>query len=259
VDLEKHFRPGKVITFGLKFSRMNEDGSRRSTMKWKEPRKVYPFIFLVAMSVLAGAFAPHEALSQRIIGAPPPPAARFAVMPFVKGRSGGGMSDTLDAQISLLYFYGEDIAPDGARVLTEYVYQAVRQRHGDRVASLQRSLELYDQAESEGLKDTPRSLAQRLGLAMEANYILLGNVWRYVERDGGSWGVKSPASLGFAVYLMDVDDRKVVWSGSFDKTQRSLSENILEARSFFKEGGKWLSVEELALFGVKEVFEKYPF
>jgi hypothetical protein len=51
----------------------------------------------------------------------------------------------------------------------------------------------------------------------------------------------------------------MLWKGRFEETQKSLSENILEAKSFFKKGAKWLTADDLALYGVKEIFRKYPF
>ena len=64
--------------------------------------------------------------------------------------------------------------------------------------------------------------------------------------------------MAFAVYLIDVANGKTLWKGSFKESQGVLSENILDARAFFKKGARWLSADELARYGVKEVLEEFP-
>jgi len=126
------------------------------------------------------------------------------------------------------------------------------------VVPLKTSTDAYNQIPKDDLNDTIQSLAQKLGRELNANLILTGNVWRYKDRVGGSRGVRSPSSVAFAIYLIDVASGKLLWKSAFSETQKSLSENVLEARSFFKKGAKWLSASELAQYGVNEVFEKFP-
>jgi hypothetical protein len=51
-------------------------------------------------------------------------------------------------------------------------------------------------------------------------------------------------------------DGEVLWKGRFDKTQTPLSENILDARTFFKGKGKWMTVESLADLGLSDMLGK---
>jgi len=88
--------------------------------------------------------------------------------------------------------------------------------------------------------------------------MVAGTVWRYEERGGGPAGSFSPASVAFAVYLIDVTSGRMVWNGSFNETQRSLSDNVLDTWAFMKKGAKWLSAAELARYGVGDVFTKFP-
>jgi len=50
----------------------------------------------------------------------------------------------------------------------------------------------------------------------------------------------------------------VLWSGRFDKTQRSLSENLLDMRTFFRGKGKWMSARELASLGLEIIIRDMP-
>jgi hypothetical protein len=42
-----------------------------------------------------------------------------------------------------------------------------------------------------------------------------------------------------------VNNGRVLWREVFEKSQTSLSENVLDARAFFKEGAKWATANEL--------------
>jgi curli biogenesis system outer membrane secretion channel CsgG len=109
------------------------------------------------------------------------------------------------------------------------------------------------------LRDTPLTLTQTVGKMLGADFMAVGTVWRYRERVGGTGAVSSPASVAFALHLVDVQDGTVLWSKSFEQTQRSLSENILDAKAFFDQGAKWLTADELAFYGVKEILKEFPF
>ncbi|HEX9454131.1 MAG TPA: hypothetical protein VGA27_07220, partial [Candidatus Binatia bacterium] len=69
---------------------------------------------------------------------------------------------------------------------------------------------------------------------------------------GDEWGVKSPASVAFVLDLIDVRRGDVIWSASFDETQRSLSENIFAFADITQRGVRWLSAEQLTQEGVKK-------
>jgi hypothetical protein len=93
---------------------------------------------------------------------------------------------------------------------------------------------------------------------LKVDYILTGNVWRYRERVGVSFSAEKPASVAFTLYLVHVETGKTIWSETYDKTQQALTENILNAPDFFKQGAKWLTAEELARFGIKKIMKNSP-
>lgn len=184
---------------------------------------------------------------------------KIGVTPFFKGRYGSTMKETLDASVSQLYFNPENVTVNCDRILTRYVQEALQKRHGQKVISLSDVTTVFERIPKNEAKDTPRNLAQKTGHALEANLIIVGTVWRFKERVGGAMGVQSPASVAFAISLIDVASGKMLWKAKFDKTQRALSEDILDARAFFKKGAKWLTADQLARYGVNEIFTKYPF
>jgi hypothetical protein len=88
--------------------------------------------------------------------------------------------------------------------------------------------------------------------------MIVGNVWRYRERVRDEWESQKGASVAFEIYLIEVPSGKTVWRAKFDETQRSLTDNVLGAKLLLKKGAKWISADELARYGVDEVFKKFP-
>jgi hypothetical protein len=82
---------------------------------------------------------------------------------------------------------------------------------------------------------------------------VMGNIVTFKEREGGSMGVSSPAAVTFDVHLIDCSSGSLLWENYFNETQQSLLENLLEIRKFLERQGKWITVRELALEGVRRV------
>jgi curli biogenesis system outer membrane secretion channel CsgG len=98
-----------------------------------------------------------------------------------------------------------------------------------------------------------------VGKLLGANLMAVGTVWRYRERVGSAGAVSSPASVAFALHVVEVENGKILWSRSFAQTQRSLSENLLNLKAFFEQGARWLTADELASSGVTEIFKEFPY
>jgi hypothetical protein len=52
--------------------------------------------------------------------------------------------------------------------------------------------------------------------------------------------------------LVDVRRGDIIWSASFDETQKSLSESIFSLGDIGARGVRWLSAEQLAQDGVRK-------
>jgi hypothetical protein len=50
----------------------------------------------------------------------------------------------------------------------------------------------------------------------------------------------------------------ILWKSAFDKTQKSLSENLFEFSTFMQSGGRWLQVEKLAMIGLEKLLSEMP-
>ncbi len=184
---------------------------------------------------------------------------RIGVMPFFKGSFGSSITESIACPVCDLTYDPRSLSPDSDKVLTQYVRDGLEKKHGDRVISQALVAKTYAQLPLDDRRDTPLALSQKMGKLLDANLMAVGTVWRYRERVGGAGAVSSPASVSFALHLVDVESGKILWSKSFVQTQRSLSENILNAKAFFEHGAKWLTADELASFGVKEIIKEFPY
>jgi len=183
---------------------------------------------------------------------------RIAVMPFFKGKYGGAINDNLDCKVCQFFYDQDALDPHADFILSRMTQETLEKRYGDKVVPYTNARDAFDKIPKDELNDTIQSLAQKLGPALNANLIIAGNAWKYRERVGGPGGVQSPASVGFAVYLIDPAGGKQLWNAVFAETQKTLFENVLNARAFFDTGAKWLTAKELAQYGISELFKKFP-
>ena len=211
------------------------------------------FLIPLAGTALSRSYAQSETQGPQIT------VNRIAVVPLVKGRYGTSVSETLDVPLFQLSPDTEGLDEDSDRILTEYVFQEVQRIHGSRVIPLDTSVGAYFRAPKDELTDTMRTLARKTGEALRADLVMTGFVWRYKNRVGGDRAASSPASVGFDLILIHTADGKMLWTERFEETQRALSENILNAKTFLDRGGKWVTAEELAKEGLREIFKKYPY
>lgn len=108
------------------------------------------------------------------------------------------------------------------------------------------------------VKESSLDNFKKIGKELKADYLAVGYVYRFVERVGYRYSSEHPASVAFEIHLVKIDDGSSVWRGFFDKTQKSLTENILDISSFLKGGAKWLTARQLTEQGMEEVFETLP-
>ena len=102
---------------------------------------------------------------------------------------------------------------------------------------------------------------QTIGKAFSADVAITGYLYRMRERKGTELAINSPdaaAYASFEIFLISVKDGSILWKEKFDQTQRALNENLLEFKSFLKFKGKWVDVDTLIKFGLKEMADKIP-
>ncbi|MBN1905949.1 MAG: hypothetical protein JW927_12720 [Deltaproteobacteria bacterium] len=93
---------------------------------------------------------------------------------------------------------------------------------------------------------------------ISADFVITGYVYRIREREGSDYSANSPASVSFDIYIINLETGLIPWKGSYYKTQKFLSDNLLDFKSFLKFKGKWADVESLASAGLKELVDDMP-
>jgi hypothetical protein len=105
---------------------------------------------------------------------------------------------------------------------------------------------------------SPLRMIQEVGKTFGADAVLIGQVYRWRDRIGADFGVESPASVAFDLSLVRPSDGAILWRGNYDKTQRSLFENLFDYKTFVKSKGLWLTAEKLAQLGLDKLLEDMP-
>jgi hypothetical protein len=102
-----------------------------------------------------------------------------------------------------------------------------------------------------------REVLTETGRSFSADAVLFGYVYRWRERKGTPYSVDTPASVAFDLHVLSSHDGSILWEGSFNKAQLSLSENLLDFSTFMRSGGKWLTARELARIGVEKLVREF--
>ncbi len=117
---------------------------------------------------------------------------------------------------------------------------------------------VYNTLLAKGIEKNPLILMKAIGIQMKADYVLWGTVFHYQERKGTAYGVQQPASIAMDLHLLKVQDGNLVWKAQWAQTQKSLSENLFEMKSFIKSKMRWVTVKELSRQGLMDMLKDFP-
>ena len=187
---------------------------------------------------------------------------RIAVMPFFRGlpdtRLNEPIKRLLYCSMDNLCFNIKEIRGNADELLTGYLHDAIQPRYGEALIPLQIVRPAYSALPKNPATDTPQSLAVALGRKLQADHVMVGTVWRYQQLVGSAEAADKPASVAFALYLLNVETGNPVWEATYEKTQQPLSQNVLNIKEFFNMGARWLTADELAQYGIKQVLGVAP-
>lgn len=187
---------------------------------------------------------------------------RITVAPFLVGHRQPDMDETLDDTLScpINKICADDptIQSNAGPIMMRLVHSALKSRFGKNVIPLDSVQTAYAGIRLDGAKDSPRTMALRLGNRLSADLIVVGTVWRYRDRGAIQGFPDKPASVAFALYLLESHSGRQLWRGVFDEAQEFALQDMSKFTKRIKMGLKWLSADELARHGVKEVFRPFP-
>jgi len=181
--------------------------------------------------------------------------SRVVIIGFQPALLSGEKADIVRDPLSGATFMAEPVSQDAVRVMTNTLFERLVTDTSFSLVSPGQArgtfLDIVASDRSASL-DTVEIL-QEVGRAFDADAVLVGYLYRWNERHGSDYGVKSPASVAFDLHILKSSGGEILWRGRFDKEQRSLSENLLDLETFIRGGGKWMTVRELALLGLKDL------
>lgn len=217
-------------------------------------RALYVAIFLTF--VLEGCQSKPETVKARS-GLSAVKVQRIALMPFVRGLHNSSLGDPMNrllyCTMSDLCFNIKEVKGNADELMTGFLQEALQKSYTGALIPAPTVQSAYAELPKYPATDTPQSLAIALGRKLQTDHVMVGIVWRYKERVGTAQASASPASVAFTLYLLNVVQGTPVWQATFDKTQQALSDNLLNAKEFFSMGARWLTADELARFGLKQV------
>ena len=98
-----------------------------------------------------------------------------------------------------------------------------------------------------------------IGRATGCGAVLEVSISRYRQRVGNELSAETSASAAFLMELLGVKSATVLWSASFDETQKALFDDILSFSKAEQRGFKWLSVQELCEDALKSRLTDFPY
>lgn len=199
------------------------------------------------VALLLGASAcnptPNLVVSRDLAAVAPGEVRRLAVMPFAIGAG-----------------VGREPAESGQEPIVETPAETVQLALRDGLALYQDWTIVGEQVTADVVQQVTGSLApptpeqaRAIGVALQVDAVLRGEVRTYVERIGTGLGVKRPAHVGFSVEMLRMPDATVVWQAQFNKEQQALSDNLLNLPGFFRTGARWVKARDLAVIGGEQV------
>lgn len=143
------------------------------------------------------------------------------------------------------------------RILEEIFTDKLRDLKSADIIPAEKTAAIYHRMTAGSVKQPLLQTIQKVGNELNADVLAVGFIYRYRERVGYDYSIEHPASVAFEIHLISVKDGSTLWRGIFDKTQKSLMEDVFQVTSFFKGGAKWVTARQLTKLGVDEVFKTF--
>ena len=212
---------------------------------------IIPLILLNTACYSQRASVPEEKASQ-------PTIKKMVVVGFRPAKSPGDKPGMIRGLLSGAVFMAEPVTKDVADRMTANLFDRLLKDKSYDLISPGQAMGVFSSLVSSDSAPDEIEIFQKIGKAFSSDTVLIGYIYRWREREGTDYAIDRPASVAFDLYLIRSDDGAISWKGRFDKTQRSLMENILDMDTFLKGKGKWMTAETLMELGLADLLEKLP-
>lgn len=212
---------------------------------------------IVCMTLFFAFVAPCTIWAQEKAATADRPSTRMAVLPFQAIMSEEGLS-TVRCPICGSVNSAGSIRRGAEKIVEEIFTDKLRDLKNTEMISLEKAAGIYQRESADSLKKPVLQIIRKTGGELRADVMVVGYVYHYRERVGYDYSAERPASVAFEIHMISVKDGITLWRGIFDKTQKSLMEDVFQVSSFFKGGAKWLTARELTKLGIDEIFQTFP-
>jgi hypothetical protein len=185
------------------------------------------------------------------------PPVRMAVIPLQAVLPETESGNSVICPLCGAVYFGGKIVKGGEKVVEELLMEKLKDFKEIEIISQEKVEGIYKRISAESLKMPLTEIVKKTGAELAADIIVVGYVFRYVERIGYDYSAEKPASVAFEINFINPKDGSMIWRGVFDKTQKSLMEDVLQIASFYKGHGKWLTARELTKQGMNQAFKKF--
>ena len=196
----------------------------------------------------------HPQAEGELIG----PRQEVAVLPFLLVKPEGQGERVVKGLWENFFFRTGELPARAGSEMTAIFHRQLNRLGRCELVPLAQAQAVVEGVDPHIFRQDPIGTAVQIGRELGVYAVVIGGVYRFEQRRGSALGVESPASAAFDAHLVRVADKKVLWSGRFDETQHSLSENALKISSFLKGGAQWVTVERWAEIGVETILRTFP-
>ncbi len=219
-------------------------------------------VFFIAMMIVAATARGGRAAQENQTAQVEIFFKRLAVVPVFIGHRipslDEALDDTLSCKIIELCVEDPNIENGAGDMMTRLIYSTLFHRFGDNVVAMDDVRAAYADLRPDDTRETPRTLSRRLGQSLSADLVVIGTVWRYRDRGAIEGFPQKPASVAFALYLVEPESGRRIWRKIFDETQEFALKDMAKFTDRIKMGMQWLSADQLARYGVKQALSQFP-
>jgi hypothetical protein len=183
---------------------------------------------------------------------------KLAVMPFIRVDTPIQPGGTVSCPLTGATFNTGQIIPGAERVLDDALNGDLSKITAIPFVPYSQTGLVFGQIAGRQFKDNLRKDVMAAGKKLGADAVLVGFIFRFRQRQGTGYAVDKPASVAFDLSVVRVMDGTVLWKNSFDETQQSLSQDLLNLGQYMKHGLSWYTAEELGKIGMTRLLQRFP-
>ena len=179
------------------------------------------------------------------------------VMPFINMAEVFGSNTSVRGPVSSTIFVTGPVAKDAALYLSNELYRLLGQEKRIKWGT-QQDVQDATPFETSDLRHSHIAQLQALGRRNGAENVMVGYLYAFRDREGGDYGVDKPSQVALEMALLNTATGRIIWQRTFKETQKSLSEDLLQLKTFIKRKGRWVSAKEMASSALKEILKTAP-